>query len=425
VESVVPGHPVGQRQAIRDLLGQRDFALLWTGQLLSQIGDQCLLIAAMTLITDLSSSPLALLIPAVSVAMPQVLFGLLGGVVADRWSRKWVMIASDLIRAVLVLGVLLVQTSSQLWVLYLAAFGLAMVGTFFYPARNATIPNLVPGGLLLAANGLIQGSYIIALTLGPAVAGIIVELWDLRSAIFFDSGTFLVSAVTIMLIRIPPLRNGVQVGVAQTGVWHDMKAGLVFIRRSRPLSRALYVTGVATLGIGAVVLLAIPHLKAQLDAGGLEYGLAMSVLGLGAVLGGLAVTWLSRRIPVHIIIGSMLVVAGGAVVVFAYAPTYLVVLASVMVLGLCVVVARGALDTITQTLAPDEVRGRVQAAVNLFVAGGTALAEGFSAFLGHFLGVQTVFVAAGGITAVAGLVSIYALREVALVIIHKGHDDRT
>ncbi|HIQ02303.1 MAG TPA: MFS transporter, partial [Anaerolineales bacterium] len=266
VETGVTGRPIGQREAVHSLLRQRDFVLLWAGQLLSQIGDQCLLIAAITLITDLSASPLAILIPAISIALPQVFFGLLGGVVADRWDRKWVMIAADLLRALLVLAVLLVRTTGQLWVLYLAAAGMALVGTFFYPARNAAIPNLVPGSLLLAANGLIQGSYIIALILGPMVAGMVVDLWGMQAAILFDSGTFLVSATTILALRIPPVRNGPSGLAVQGSMWRDMRAGLTFIRRSRPLRRVLYVTGVATLGIGAVVLLAIPHLKTRLGA---------------------------------------------------------------------------------------------------------------------------------------------------------------
>jgi len=410
VETVATGQHAYPSFSVRDLLRRRDFALLWAGQLLSQIGDQCLLVAAITLITDISASPLAILIPAISIALPQVLFGMLGGVVADRWNRKWVMISSDLLRAGLVLLVLLVRTTGQLWILYIVAAGLAVVGSFFYPARNAAIPNLVPGGMLLAANGLIQGSYILALIIGPTLAGVIVELGGMRSAIVFDSATFVISAVTILLLHIPPLRNGSVLAAGQASMWDDMKTGLAFIRHSRPLRRALYITAMATLGIGAVILLAIPHLKTQLGAGGLEYGGAMSVLGLGSVLGGLLVTRLSRRISTHAVIGGMLILAGGAVVLFAFAPNYPVVLGSVMVLGLCVVVARGALDTITQTLAPDEVRGRVQAAVNLIVAGGTAMAEGLSAFLGHFVGVQTTFIAAGVITAAAGVAAIYTLR---------------
>ncbi|MFN3763715.1 MAG: MFS transporter, partial [Anaerolineae bacterium] len=227
---------------------------------------------------------------------------------------------------------------------------------------------------------------------------------------------FVVSAATILLIRIPLLRNGESRWAPSRTLWQDMRIGLRFISQSPSLRRVLPVSGVATLGIGAVVLLAIPHLKVRLRAGGLEYGGAMSALGVGSILGGLVAARFSRRFSLHLLVGWMLILAGGAIVGFAYAPNYLVVLFSVVALGICIVIARGALDTMVQTLSPDEVRGRVQSAVALIVAAGTALAEGLSAFLGHFLGVQTVFVAAGLVTAAAGFATLYTLREVALLI---------
>jgi len=411
-EELPSPRPLGQQQAVHELFHNRDFRLLWVGQLLSQIGDQCLLIAAITLISNLSSSPLAMLIPAISIAVPQLIFGLVGGVMADRWNRKLVMVASDLLRGLIVLCVLLVNSIQQLWILYLAAAGLALVGVFFYPARNAAIPNIVPTGLLLAANGLIQGSYIIGLIVGPAIAGAAVELW-IPAAIIFDSATFFASAIIILVINIPPTATEASLTVEKNGVWEDMKIGLDFIRRSRTLNQVLVITAIATLGIGAIVLLAIPHLKKELEASGLEYGIAMSMLGLGSVLGGLTVNRLSRRLSTSTIVGGMLVLAGTAIVAFAFAPNYTVVLTSVTTIGACVVMARGALDTISQTLSPDAVRGRVQAAVNLIVVAATAAAEGISAVLGSLIGVQTVFVAAGVVTALTGVAAILVLRGAA------------
>jgi len=407
-------HPLERRQATRELFRNRDFVLLWIGQLLSQIGDQCLLIAGITLISNLTNSPLAMLIPALSIAVPQLLFGLMGGVIADRWNRKQVMVASDVLRGLIVLSVLLINSAQQLWILYLAAAGLAVVGVGFYPARNASIPKIVPSGSLMAANSLIQGSYIVALIVGPVIAGVAVELWA-PAAILFDSVTFLASAVAIGVMTIP--RNGTdQSSVEEEGIWDDMKVGLNFIRYNQVLRRVLMVTAVATLGIGAVVLLAIPHLKEQLGAGGLEYGIAMSLLGLGSVLGGLVVTRLSRRLSTSTIVGGMLTLAGAAIVAFAYAPTYAVALMSVVVTGMCVVVARGALNAVTQALAPDEIRGRVQSAVNVIVVASTAVSEGLSALIGSVIAVQTVFVAAGIVTALTGFAAIFALRGAARVV---------
>jgi MFS family permease len=397
------------------LFKNRDFALLWVGQLLSQIGDQCLIVAAITLISGLSSSPLAMLVPALSIAAPQIVFGLVGGVIADRVDRKLVMVVSDVLRALIVLPIILVTSLHQIWILYLAAAGLAIVGVSFYPARNASLPKIVPSGSLMAANGMIQGSYVVALVVGPIVAGIAVELWP-PSAILLDSATFVLSAIAIAVMRIP--RNGSQasgIGV-EKGVWDDIKAGLNFIYRNQVLRRVLVVTAVASLGVGAVVLLAIPHLKAKLGAGGLEYGLAMSVLGVGSVLGGVLVTRISRRLSTSTVVGGMLTLAGAAIVAFAFAPSYVVVLVSVVALGMSLVVARGALNAITQTLAPDEIRGRVQSAVNIIVVTSTAISEGISAVMGSVIRVQTVFVAAGVVTAVTGFAAVFMLRGAARVV---------
>jgi DHA3 family macrolide efflux protein-like MFS transporter len=417
MEKTTPfSRPLDQRQAVRELFRNRNFTLLWIGQLLSQIGDQCLLIAAITLISNLSNSPLAMLIPAISIALPQIIFGLVGGVIADRWNRKLLMIMSDVLRGIVVLSVLLVNRVEQLWILYLAAAGLAMVGVCFYPARNASIPNLVPSDLLMAANGMIQGSYIVALILGPVIAGAAVELWA-PLAILLDSVTFFASAMTIAVMRFPTTTS--EPSVRKNGVREDIKIGLDFIRRNRVLSQVLVITAMATLGIGAIVLLAIPHLKETVGASGMEYGIAMSMLGLGSVLGGLMVSRLSQRLSTSTIVGGMLILAGAAIVAFAFAPNYTAVLVSVVAIGLCIVVARGALDAITQVLSPDAVRGRVQSAANLIVVAATAIAEGLSALLGSLIGVQTVFVAAGIVTALAGVAAAFVLRGAVQVVSRK------
>ena len=408
-------HPQVRGQVTRELFRNRDFVLLWGGQLLSQVGDRCLLIAGITLISSLTSSPLAMLIPAFSIAIPQLVFGLMGGVIADRWNRKHVMIASDILRSLIVLSVLLVNSAQQLWILYLAAAGLAMVGVVFYPTRNAVLPTFVPSDSLMAANSLIQGSYIIALIIGPLIAGVAIELWA-PAVILFDSATFLASAVISALMAISKSNPEQSDSSEEKSVWSDMKVGLNFIRYSQVLRRVLMITAVATLGFGSVILLAIPHLKSKLGAGGLEYGIAMSVLGIGAVVGGLVVNRLSLRFSTSTIVGAMLTLAGAAIIAFAYAPSYIVVLISVVVTGMCIVIARGALNAVTQAIAPDEIRGRVLSAVNIIVVASTAISEGVAAVIGSVIGVQTVFVAAGFVTGLTGFVAILALRDAAHMV---------
>lgn len=407
--------PRRRGHSARELFRNRDFALLWSGQLLSMIGDQCLIVAGITLIADLSQSPLALLIPAMAIVAPQIVFGLVGGVIADRLNRKLVMVACDLSRALVVLPILLISGLQQIWILYAAAVGLALAGVCFGPARNASLPKIVPSGSLMTANGLMQGGQVIALIAGPTIGGLAVQLWQ-PSAILFRSVTFVVSAVAVGLMRIPPNGGGKGAQVQEHGVWSDIRGGLSFIGGSDVLRRVLAVTAVAAIGAGAVMLLAIPHLKVKLGAGGLEYGFAISVLGLGSLLGGIVATRIAKGMSTSTLVGGMLFVGGVAIVAFAYAPSYVVVLISVALMGMCLVVARGALDAVTQTVAPDEIRGRVQSAVNLLVMSATGVSAGLSAAAGSVLRTETVFVAAGLATALIGLVAIFALRDAAQIL---------
>jgi MFS family permease len=392
-------------------MGDRDFRLLFWGQLVSQIGDQFLFIAALSIINRLTASPLALSGLALAISIPQLTFGLIGGVVVDRFDRKRVMIASDVLRALVILPALLVNQRSDVWLLYPAAAGLATIGTAFYPARNAIIPNIVPQKMLLSANTLIQVSYIIALICGATLAGFAVRLWGPDAAILFDSASFTVSALLIAFMRIPP-NVGDSHESART-VWGQLAQGLRYVAGSHLLLRVLAITAIAALGIGAIQILGLNFLNLRLKVTEQGFGLTMAMVGIGVALGGALVQRLASRMPANQVVGLCLAGVGIAIVVFALAPHFWLVLVAAAGIGLCLVVARAGLATLTQQLVPDEVRGRVESAVNMIVSVSAAASQGLSGLLGdpHFLGVQGVFIGAGVVTLMAGVGAIYALRD--------------
>ncbi len=400
-----------ERNATLKLLAQNpDFLRLWLGQLLSQIGDRAFLIATLQLVNQMSDSVTALLIPALAFALPQVLFGLVGGVMADRWNRKHTMIISEVTRGLIVLSLLTIQYHRQLWILYLGVAALAFVGVFFYPARNALLPNIVSVGDLWSANTLIQGSAMIAMVFGPALAGIAVGLWGVGFAFIFDAVTFFLSATAIASLQSSGQVALVEGAQPRSNLRQEMHDGLKYIMGHQLLKRVLALIAMATLGIASIVLLSVRHLDEALGVGATGYGFTLTVLGIGALLGGLSASRLNRVLKVRPLVSVMLLIAGVAIIGFAYAPTYAIVLVCVALLGMSVVTARGALDTITQVLAPDEMRGRVQAAVNLIISAATALAEGMSALLGDLLGLRVVFTGAGIITLLAGFAGWRILR---------------
>ena len=143
----------------------------------------------MVLINELAEKTgLAVVVIAAAMTIPQ-LFALVSGVFVDRFSRKSVMIVTDLLRAGLVLLPLLVRESSQLYILYLTAFAIMALGAMFIPARNASVPNMVPEEHLLTANALIQATELVSLILGASLATVVIGLTSTSTAFVVDSPT--------------------------------------------------------------------------------------------------------------------------------------------------------------------------------------------------------------------------------------------
>ena len=133
---------------VRDVLRIRDYRRLLGGQAISDIGDGITLLLVLLVINDITGSPLALALMAIAEAIPAFTIGLIAGVYVDRWNRRTVMLAADLLRAVVVIGFAFAAAAELIPVLYVLGFVQASVSTFFRPARGALLPRLVP------ANGL-------------------------------------------------------------------------------------------------------------------------------------------------------------------------------------------------------------------------------------------------------------------------------
>ena len=400
---------LGDRAAIVSAFRNRDFCALWIGQLLSQIGDNFVIVAILFVINALTDSPLALGMMALAATLPQLFLGLIGGVFVDRLDRKLVMIVSDVLRGLAVLALLLVQRADQLYIFYIVGFVMATAGLLFNPARNAVLPNIVSGEILLTANALIQASQIIAVILGASIAGLLIGLLGPGFAFVFDSFSFTVSAAAIATMAIPPV-NPKPGKTKSRVIWDQLVEGLLFIRHSSPLLHVMLTTAIATLGFGAIVVLGIIYLDEVLGIGAEGFGFLYAVQGLGVVIGGVMIGRFASKVRANWIVGGCMVTLGLAIIAFAVVPNYPLVLVAVAIIGLSIVVARAALATLTQSLVPDEKRGRVESAVTMVIGASTSASMALSGVFGDLIGVQAVFLTAGVITIVAGVAASYTLR---------------
>ena len=396
------------------VLKNRDFLALWLSQLVSKVGDNFAVVAALVLINELAvKTGLAVVVIAAAMTIPQ-LFALASGVFVDRLSRKGVMIVTDLLRAAVILLALLVQVPGHLYILYLTAFAVMGLAAVYVPARNASIPNMVPEEHLLTANALIQATELVSLIAGASLATLVISLTSTSTAFVVDSLTFLLSALFLMAARIPQGKTAA-VSSASGGelrtFWIGFSDGIRYITSNKHLLQLMAITTMATLGLSATVLLAAAYFKQLLGISAEYLGLLQATEGLGMLLGAIMISAYATWARSRQIVSVTMIILGGGILIFALSPVYWLVLVGAMVVGLCVVSARTTLAAMTQALVPDSQRGRVESAMVTVIGIGTMGALMMAGILGDVVGPKSVFILTGVVVLIAGVASIFALRE--------------
>jgi MFS family permease len=397
------------------VLRNRDFLALWLSQLISKVGDNFAVVAALVLINELAEKTgLAVVVIAAAMTIPQ-LFALVSGVFIDRFSRKSVMITTDLLRSGIILLPLLVRDSGQLYILYLTAFAVMALGAMFIPARNASVPNMVPEEHLLTANALIQATELVSLIAGASLATLVIGLSSVYAAFVADSVTFAVSALFLVAATIPQGPVAALSAQARAGgefrqYWASFVDGVRYIASNKHLLQLMAITTVATLGLSATVLLAAAYFKELLGISAQYLGLLQTAEGLGMAAGAVLISAYASWARSRQIVSITMIVLGLGILVFALAPVYWLVLVGALVVGLCVVSARTTLAAMTQALVPDSQRGRVESAMVTVIGLGTMGALIMAGILGDVVGPTSIFVVTGLVVLAAGIASIFSLR---------------
>ena len=248
--------PAGYIELLRS---NRAFRQVWLGQVVSQLGDWFNTIALYTIILNLTGSGRDVGLLLVARFVPSFVFGPLSGVLADRFSRRSIMIVSDLLRALVVLGFLFVRRADQLWIIYLLTVLQLGLSTFFEPAKTAAIPSLVADRELVAANAISSVTWSVMLTLGAAIGGLLTGWLGTDVAFILDSLTYLVSAALIASVRVPKRPKHVKRKFAlgrALGITDTIEGARYVKHRPRVLA-LLLVKPAWGLGGGILTLLAV------------------------------------------------------------------------------------------------------------------------------------------------------------------------
>jgi MFS family permease len=384
---------------------RRDFVLMWVAQLVSTAGSALTDLAAGIYVYQLTGSALLVGLTLMATAVPSLVVGLIAGVFVDRWDRRRVMLASNLLQAVIVATIPFLL-GGDIWLLFAALLVNAGVKQFFDPAYEALIPEIASDEELTAANAFLQIASFGSTAIGFAGAGLLASV-DIRLAFWFDALTFLVSAGCIFLIRtrvkleVPDEETSVGVVIA------NLKTGIRTIVEI-PMLRSLFLLGAPVFfAFGLWNVLLLPMAIKVLGASEFEYGIQEALTSVGFVVGSLFMARYADRLQIGlwVFVGTMGMAISG--ILYGLAPNIQIAIVWVVISGFFNSPSAVARQTLLQRHTPRELRGRVFSA--LFVMRDVIFLAGMAgAGLADIIDVRVLIIFASLILVVVALAALVA-----------------
>jgi dTMP kinase len=368
----------GTRSAtLRDLLTHPAFSRLLAAMSVSSLGDWVGFVAVTSLVASFGGTGgAALAVSGVMVArtLPALLFGPVAGAFVDRFDRKRLMIGADVGRGVLYASMPFLR---ELWAIYLLSFAIECLSLLWTPARDASLPNLVPRRQLANANAIGLVSTYATLPLGGAIfailAGVSVTVLAPRLpyfgenpeslALWLDAGTFAFSAfmVSRIPIRTPAAKTMERFDL--TRVWRDTVEGIRFLREDSMASAMTAGILVAFAAVGAVLAIGPVFVQSTLDANEAGWGVMVTAFGLGMAIGMAGSNQVAKVVEREVAFVWSLVAAGATLLVFAAMPTFPLAASVTVFLGVACGSAWVSGYTLLQENVADEFRGRTFASL--------------------------------------------------------------
>ncbi|MFE7566260.1 MFS transporter [Streptomyces sp. NPDC057539] len=398
------------------LARNRNYNILWSSQLFSELGFELAMIGIPLLIIAHSGSPLQMGLASSVLALVRMAAALPAGVVADRWNRRQVMLVCEGLRALCMgsLALALALGHYSFWHVMVVIVLEGVLGSVFEPAEHAAVPQVVPESQLPAALARNAARPFVATLIGPAAAGFLFTVHPL-SPFLTTTVMLALSFGALVLLRLPPRRAAAagpgsatgaepdaEAGGSADGFGGEIKAGVRWIL-GNPVIRDTMVWMMAVNLVFNALLVIILVLSGEDDVAPGEMGVMMAFLGAGGLLGALCASKLYEALRPRVLVLGFAVVATVATALMAVVPTGMALGALLGVAGFLAPPANTAVMAYQLTVAPDDLRGRLSS-VAAFCSGGAGalgpLAGGLLMTWGGG-GSTPVLICAGAFAAVA------------------------
>ncbi len=374
------------------------FRNLWTAAFTSAVGTWMQRFAQQWLIYDLTGSAFYLGLDMFVGNVPLLLFTLIGGVTADRYDRRHMLMASQILQMIcaLILTALVFTETVRLPYILVLSFTTGLAQAFGGPAFQSLIPALVPRKTLPNAVALNSIQFNLAQSVGPLIGGLVFTTLGLVACFGINSASFLVVIVVLSLLQVSP-PNPAQ----RRPVLEELKGGLTYVGSGGALL-ALTILAISTTSLGLPIRAFLPVFAGDPNT----LSQMMTSLGTGAVVGALVVAWLGSFERMGLALLRVLAAFGGLIAVFALLPISLLSYLLLFLAGAALLIVFSLTASLVQLNVPDELRGRVMSIYLMAFRGGMPLGSLASGYLTTFASTQTIIAVNGGLLV---LVALYFL----------------
>ncbi|HEV7892992.1 MAG TPA: MFS transporter [Pyrinomonadaceae bacterium] len=416
--------PAARRPSSFVALRHRDFRLFWSGQFVSIIGSQMQLVTVNWHVYALTHSAAALGLVGLVRVLPIIVCSLVGGVVADAFDRKRLILATQTVMLLSAAALALFTASglASVWPIYLLTAVSSAATAFDNPARQALIPSLVPERDFPNAVSVGFVAFQVAMVAGPMLGGVALARFGFAAVYAFNAASFVAIIAAILMIRAS---GKAKADESSRVSLEALKEGLRFVWRTPIMVQTTALDFVATFFASATALLPI-FARDILRVGEHGYGVLAAAAAFGAVLTGLL---LARRPAAWGRPGFVMLLAvgvyGAATVVFGLSRNYFLSLLMLAVTGAADTVSTVIRQTIRQLITPDRLRGRMTSVNMIFFMGGPQLGELEAGLLAAAAGAQASVVIGGVGCVLAVLFTASKARELLRYRFKRGEEVAT
>ncbi len=368
-------------------LWNANFALLWQGQFVSALGDTAYSIALGFWVLAATGSTALMGALMAATVLPRVLVSPFAGVLVDRGDRKWMLVAADAVRGVVVVAVAAAAFAGvvEVWMVFAAGVVLGICGAFFNPAVSSSMPDVVPRAKLVKANSLFQLIWTGSGIPGYSIGGFLYQFLGAALLFLANGVSYLVSAATLVFVRIPKIEHA----KAEFRFFDDTKAGLSFTWKVAALRYMLILFSALNFFATMGIMLVLPLFERTPRLGPARYGVVLAGITGGMFAGYILTSVVNIRPPRRFLVFyASSLITGVALAVFPLYLYFPLMFALGAVFGLFNAVLNALIMAVLQMTTPQDMRGKVFGVLGTLAGGLTPLAMALGGVLAEFIPIR-------------------------------------